>query len=228
MGEHVTFASDGDRAAGYLALPPGGSGTAVVLIQEWWGLVPHIIDVADRLAAEGFVTLAPDLYRGESTTEPDEAGKHMMALDVGRAARDIAGAAAYLTGLDATTGSAVGTVGFCMGGGLAIWGAAVATQIRAMVGFYPAMLREDWEPDWTRYAGTHVMLHLADGDGGSSSEQIVNARDQLAANGAEVRLFDYPGTEHAFFNDDRPEVYAADASATAWQRTIEFLRQHCV
>ena len=73
------------------------------MIQEWWGLVPHIKDVCDRFAAAGFVALAPDLYHGETTTEPDEAGKLMMALNLDQAAKDMGGAVDHLIGLDATT-----------------------------------------------------------------------------------------------------------------------------
>ena len=86
MGEMVEFPSNGSNGSGYLALPPSGSGPGLLVLQEWWGLVPHIQDVCERFAAEGFVALAPDLYRGERTTEPDEAGKLMMALNVEQAA----------------------------------------------------------------------------------------------------------------------------------------------
>src|SRR3546814_3992689 len=79
MGEIIEFPSNGSTAQGYLALPDSGVGVTLVVIQEWWGLVPHIIDVCDRFAAEGFVALAPDPYRGDTTTEPDEAGKLMRS-----------------------------------------------------------------------------------------------------------------------------------------------------
>ena len=85
MGEMITFRSNGSTAEGYLAVPEGGTGPGVLVIQEWWGLVPHITEVADRFAAEGFVALAPDLYHGESSTEPDGAGKLMMGLNLARA-----------------------------------------------------------------------------------------------------------------------------------------------
>ncbi len=92
----------------------------MIVIQEWWGLVPHICEVVDRFASAGFTALAPDLYRGETTTEPDEAGKLMMALNLDRAARDMSGAIEALLARPATTSSKVGVVGFCMGGGLAL------------------------------------------------------------------------------------------------------------
>ena len=113
------------------------------MIQEWWGLVPHIIDVCDRFAAEGFVALAPDLYRGETTTEPDEAGKLMMAMNIEQAAKDMAGAVDEV-GLLAG-GDRVGVTGFCMGGGLAL---VLATQrpdkvkaVRALVRDHPVARR---------------------------------------------------------------------------------------
>ena len=92
MGEMIEFPSNGGTCPGYLATPESGSGPGVIVIQEWWGLVPHIKDVADRFAKEGFVALAPDLYRGKAATEPDEAGKYMMALDMAQAAKDLSGA----------------------------------------------------------------------------------------------------------------------------------------
>src|SRR5947209_2708364 len=104
MGELVSYASNGGTSEGYLALPKSGTGSAVVVIQEWWGLVPHITSLVDRFADAGFVALAPDLYHGLHTTEPDEAGKMMMGLAMDQAAKDIAGAAAFLAGREATRG----------------------------------------------------------------------------------------------------------------------------
>jgi carboxymethylenebutenolidase len=103
MSEHAsrqntTFPSGGGQAHGYLALPPSGSGPGVIVIQEWWGLTDHIADVTDRLAAEGFVALAPDLYGGRTTHDADEAGSMMMSLPVDEAARDLGGAVDFLLG----------------------------------------------------------------------------------------------------------------------------------
>src|SRR5947208_9326334 len=106
MGEMISFPSNGARAEGYLAAPAAGSGLGVIVIQEWWGLVDHIKDVCDRFAGEGFVALAPDLYHGAATTEPDEAGKQMMALSIHQAAKDMSGAVDTVK--DRSTGSGVG------------------------------------------------------------------------------------------------------------------------
>jgi carboxymethylenebutenolidase len=223
MGEMVSYAGNGGTSEGYLAVPAGGSGPAVVVIQEWWGLVPHIKELVERFAEAGFVALAPDLYHGVQTTEPDEAGKLAMGLAMDRAAKDIAGAAAYLAGRDDVTGR-VGCVGFCMGGSLALWSATLSEQVVATVGLYPAVPWERMSPSWDNYAGKAAMIHCSEEDGTSAAPGIQQAKQAIEAAGGEVVVYDYPGTHHAFFNDDRPEVYNREASALAWARTIEFFR----
>ena len=153
MGEMVSFSSNGGTAEGYLAVPDTGAGPAVIVIQELWGLVGHVTDVVDRFAGEGFVALAPDLYHGKSTSEPDEARKLNMGLAMDAAARDIAGAATYLTGRVENTGRGIGCVGFCLGGSLALWSATLSQDIIATVGFYPALPWARMSPTWSRYAG---------------------------------------------------------------------------
>jgi carboxymethylenebutenolidase len=222
MGEIVSFTSNGGTSEGYLAVPASPNGSAVIVIQEWWGLVGHITNVADRFAAAGYVTLAPDLYHGVKTTEPDEAGKLMMGLAMDQAAKDIAGAAAFLAGRDDVTTGKVGTVGYCMGGSLALWSATLSDHIVAAVGFYPPLPWERMSPQWSNYAGKAAQIHCSEGDGTSAAPGIQQAKAAIEAAGGTVTLYDYPGTEHAFFNDDRPEVYAPEASATAMTRTLEF------
>jgi carboxymethylenebutenolidase len=223
MGEMVAYPSNGGTSEGYLALPKEGSGPAVIVIQEWWGLVPHIISLADRFAAAGFVALAPDLYHGTHTTEPGEAGKLMMGLAMDQAARDIAGAAEYLAGQPETT-DGVGAVGFCMGGSLALWSATVSDKITVAVGFYPALPWERMAPQWSNYDGKTAMIHCSEEDGTSAAPGIRTARAAIEQAGGTCIMHDYPGTHHAFVNDDRPEVYHASAAASAWARTVELLR----
>ena len=224
MGDMVTFASNGGTAEGYLALPATGSGPAVILVQEWWGLVGHITALADRLAAEGFVVLAPDLYHGVKTSEPDEAMKLLMGLAIDQAAKDLAGAAAYLSDLEAVQGQGIGAVGFCMGGSLALWSATVAENIVAAVGFYPAVPWERMNPTWPSYAGKAAQIHCSQEDGTSAAPGIRTAVAAIEAADGQVETYDYPGTHHAFFNDERPEVHDAEASALAWSRTLDLLR----
>src|SRR5512136_2815531 len=134
----IEFPINAHAAPGYLAQPADGQAhPGVVVIQEWWGLVPHIKDVAGRLAHEGFIALAPDLYHGQAADEPDEARKLAMALDANRAVQEIAAAARYLKKLDNVAPKMIGTVGWCMGGGLSLSTAAHnADLIGATVAFY--------------------------------------------------------------------------------------------
>jgi carboxymethylenebutenolidase len=225
MGEMVSYSSNGGTSEGYLATPVTGDGVAVIVIQEWWGLVPHITSVVDRFAEAGFVALAPDLYHGVHTTEPDEAGKLIMGLAMDQAGRDIAGAAAYLVERPDVTGK-IGCVGFCAGGSLAMWSATLSDQIMATVGFYPVLPWERMSPKWSNYAGKVAMIHCDEADGTSAAPGIRQAKQAIEAAGGECVTYDYAGTEHAFFNDDRPEVYSADAATSAWARTLELFRTH--
>jgi carboxymethylenebutenolidase len=224
MGEMIEFAANGGTCPGYLAVPEGGSGPGVLVIQEWWGLVPHIADVCDRFAAEGFVALAPDLYRGQTTTEPDEAGKLMMALNIGQATKDMSGAIDHLLGLDATTGERVGVIGFCMGGGLAL---AVATQRPDAVGacapFYGVIPWPDLQPDYAQLA-CPVRGHFAELDGFFGPELARGLEQQLRDLGKDAHIVIHDDCEHAFFNDSRPEVYRAEHAAEAWDQTLGLFR----
>jgi carboxymethylenebutenolidase len=226
MGEKVTYPSNGGTSEGYLAVPPsGGPAPAVVVIQEWWGLVPHITSVADRFADAGFVALAPDLFHGQATSEPDEARRLLMGLAMDEAARDIAGAADHLLERTEVGGDRVGVVGFSAGGSLALWSATLSERIVAAAGFYPAMPWERMRPQWNNYTGKVAAIHCTEEDGTSAAEGIQTAKRAIEAAGGTVTLHDYPGTRHAFFNDDRPEVYNRACAATAWARTIELFRR---
>ncbi len=222
MGEIVEFPSNGTTGSGYLATPASGSGPGVLVIQEWWGLVPHITDVADRFAAEGFVALAPDLYHGAKTTEPDEAGKLMMAMNLDRAGKDLSGAVDFLR--SRSTGDGIGVVGFCMGGGLAL---VVACQrpdaVKAVAPFYGVIPWPHAQPDYSKLAAK-VEGHYAEKDGFFTPELARKLEADLRALGKDATVHIYPGADHAFFNDTRPEVYDADAAATAWQRTLALFR----
>jgi carboxymethylenebutenolidase len=225
MGEMVEFASNGKRAGGYLAAPEVGAGPGLVVIQEWWGLVDHIRDVCERFAAEGFTTLAPDLYHGQETAEPDEAGKLMMAMDIERAARDMTGAVDFLAAHQAVRGRGVGVVGFCMGGGLALWLATLRPdQVKAVVPFYGLIPWPAAQPDWSKLAAA-VQGHYAENDDFAPPDQARALEARLSDAGAEATMFIYEGAGHAFFNDDRPEAHDAEASRQAWIRTLEFLRE---
>ena len=224
MGETVGFPSNGDTGEGYLALPDGGSGCGVIVIQEWWGLVDHIRDVCDRFADDGFVALAPDLFRGDRATEPDDAERLMMGLAMDRAAKDIQGAARYLLARPEVASTGVAAVGFCMGGSLALWSGALAEEVKVAVGFYPAVPWEKMRPTWGNYTNKTAMIHASEEDGTSKAPAIQQAVRGIEEAGGSVEVYDYPGSQHAFFNDQRPDVYDKDHADKAWRRTIGLLK----
>jgi len=214
--------SNGGSVPAYVSLPASGSGPGVVVIQEWWGLVPHIRDLADRLAGEGFVAIAPDLYRGEQTTEPDEAGKLVMELRLDQAAKDMSGAVDALLAMPETTGSGVGVAGFCVGGGLALYLASLKPEVAAVVCYY-GFPRPGLEWDLSAVKGA-VLGHFAEQDDFAPRELADRMEEELRDGGVRVTFYHYPGTQHAFFNDTRPQVYDAEAAELSWRRTLDFLR----
>ena len=221
--EMVEFKSNGGVTKGYLSVPEAGKGPGVIVIQEWWGLVPHIKNVADRFAAAGFVALAPDLYHGRATTSPDEAGKLMMALDIAQTEKDLRGAIAYLLAHPGVTSAKVGTVGFCMGGALSLYAATKNEQVGACVVFYGGHPKVQYD-----LANLHApVLGLYAGRDNFVTPAVVHELEaRLKELGKPAELHIYEDADHAFFNDDRPEVYNAEAAADAWQRTVTFFRTH--
>ena len=226
MGDTVTFASNGDSAQGYLALPASGSGPGVMVIQEWWGLVPQVKNVCDRLAAEGFVALAPDLYHGEIAqhTEMDKAGKLMSTLPMDRAARDMGGAIDYLLGNPAVVSPKIGVVGFCMGGMLTLLIAAQqGDKVGACAPYYGAPLGEN-APDWSKLTAC-VRGHFAENDDFFPPAAIQALERELRAMGKDVRLDVHPGTGHAFANEENPlGTHDATVAGECWASTVGFLR----
>jgi carboxymethylenebutenolidase len=226
MGEMVEFPSNGQTASGYLATPSSGSGPGVVVIQEWWGLVPHIKDVCDRFAREGFTALAVDLYHGESTTEPDEAAKKMMEMDVPRATKEMGAAVHWLAASDKTVGDGVGVVGFCMGGGLALYLATLRPEVRACVMYYGVIPWEGVQPDFSKLNGP-VLGHWGSQDSFNAREQVEALERAIREAGKQVE-FHWYDADHAFFNDTRPEVSEPEAAQLSWDRTLAFFRQYLV
>jgi carboxymethylenebutenolidase len=222
-GTLVAFASNGGTTPGYLATPKG-AGPGVIVIQEWWGLVPHITSVCDRFAAEGFTALAPDLYHGKTTTSPDEAGRLMMALNIGRAARDLNGAVTLLLGQSSTGGAhRVGVVGFCMGGQLALYAACENPAIGACVDFYG--IHPNVKPNLSGLQAP-VLGIFGEEDGSVNPAVVCKLEADLKKAGKTADFTIFQNVGHAFFNDARPEVYHDESARKAWQKSCAFLRQH--
>lgn len=223
MTQMITFSANGHQTSGYLAQPEtNGFYPAVVVLQEWWGLVPHIKEVADRFAEAGFVALAPDLYHGETASEPDEARKLVMAMQRDRALKDMFGAGRYLQALDNTQG--VGVVGFCMGGMGAWWCASAADSVEtfnAAVAFYGGPPPVEAAQNVTiPVLGLYGSL-----DKGIPVERVEAFSAELDRLQKTHAIHIYAGAHHAFFNNTRPS-YHPEVAENAWQKTLEWFNHY--
>ena len=221
----VEFQANGGTAPGYLATPESGSGPATIVLQEWWGLEPHIKDVCDRFAAEGFFALAPDLYRGETTEQPDEAQQKMMAMSMEQVEKDMRGAVDFVAEQDGVEGQGVGSVGFCLGGGLSVWAGTVNPKVRAIVTYYYVM--PHGKPDFSKLEAP-VLGHFGTNDDFNSVDDVEALRQEIASASRHDVTFElYEGAGHAFFNDtNRLGTYDKGAADRSWSRTIDFLRSN--
>ncbi len=221
----VEFQANGATAPGYLAVPDSGSGPALVVLQEWWGLEDHIKDVCDRLASEGFLALAPDLFRGETTDQPDEAEQKVMAMSMEQAEKDMRGAVDYVAAHEASQGEGVGSVGFCIGGGLSVWAASLNPKVRATVTYYYVM-PQGGKPDFASVHGP-VLGHFGTADDFVSLDDAKALEREMSDAGVDVDFEYYEGAGHAFFNDtNRLGTYDADAARRSWEKTTGFLRSN--
>lgn len=223
--DRVEFPSNGDTAAGYLAVPESGRGPGLILVQEWWGLDSGLIEIADRLAAEGFTVLAPDLYRGELAghTEMDRAGELMSQMPPDRAARDMSGAVDYLAASDHVSSEQLGVVGFCMGGMLAFFlAAARPDKIGALVPFY-GFPQGDSQPDYAAIDAP-IRAHLAEQDDFFPPSAGLTLEAELKALGKDVEFTVYPGSGHAFMAPHNAlGTQDLELYAEIWPQVLAFL-----
>lgn len=213
---------DGEELTGYLARPADGEAhPAVIVIQEWWGLDDHIQDLTRRFANEGFVALAPDLYKGQVATEPDEARKLVMELDMAEAVAEIDQAIAYLLEQDYVSSEKAGVVGFCMGGGLVLQLAVASDRVGAAVPFYGTLLT----PEEAAQVQAPVQAHYGTEDRFdlAALEEMGQIIEEEAGYPSEVYI--YEGAPHAFLNDTA-ESYRPEAAAEAWERTLAWFSEH--
>jgi carboxymethylenebutenolidase len=221
----VTFKSGGEMAPGFLATPEGkGPFPAVVVIQEWWGLDDWVKDQARALAREGYVALAPDLYRGKVTNKEEEAHQLMMGVPRDRALRDLHGAFAYLQGRPDVRKNRIGAIGWCMGGGYALALATEEPGLAAVVAYYGAPPSDDAAIARIK---APVLGNYGGEDKGPSPEQVKAFEAALKKAGKRVDVKIYPGAGHAFANVNNPwKGYREDAAKDAWARTVAFFARH--
>jgi carboxymethylenebutenolidase len=218
----IEFPTGAGSAPGYLAVPAGERGPATIVLQEWWGLEEHIRSVCDRFAAEGFFALAPDLFRGETTTQPSEAEQKLMALSMEQAEQDMCGAAEYLRSQPGVEGAGVASVGFCLGGGLSVWAAASCPNITAAVSYYYVM--PHGKPDFAKIKGP-VLGHFGTADQFVPLDAAKALESEMSDAGVDATFEYYEGAGHAFFNDlDRLGTFDKALAQRSWERTVDFLR----
>ena len=220
MGEMIDFKSNGGTTPGYLALPDG-SGPGVVVLQEWWGLNDDIMEIADRFAQAGFVALAPDMYHGNVASEPDDARKYAMELQLDQAARDLSGAVDYLLAQEKVLPKKVGSVGFCMGGALSLY-LATLRDTNAAVTYYGAPRYDEFSPEKVK---APVLAHFA-GEDPDTTQRGQEQVQKMKAAGKRAEVHVYPGAHHSFFNKTRPEAHNAEAAEESWRRTLQFFKRN--
>jgi carboxymethylenebutenolidase len=230
-GRMIEFDANGSTAPGYLATPDAASGPGVVVLHAWWGLTEPFRQVCDRLAAAGFVALAPDLYRGKTTATVEEAKVLGAALDQQeeRCRGDIRGAVRYLRQFGphepanpADDRARFALIGFSLGGAYALdMSVNLADEIAAVVLFYATYPGLDYRAAKAAYLG-----HYAEDDPFEPAESVAAMERELQEAGRPVTFYTYPGTKHWFFEANRPDAYDAAAAALAWERTVTFLNTH--
>jgi carboxymethylenebutenolidase len=214
--------TDGKRSLGYLALPHAGVGPGVLLLHAWWGLTPFYRRICERLAEQGFVTLAPDLYHGATAATPGEAQQLRFGLNDEQTSTEIEAALRYLQSWPGVTGAGLGVVGFSLGGYLALRLARHAGRAVAAVVVFYATEGGSFDTAHAAFLG-----HFAAGDGCWADARAVRSlHERLQAAGCDTAFYVYPNTQHAFFEQDRPEAYHAQAADLAWRRTVAFLHAH--
>jgi len=215
--ETLQFETANGPTTAFVSLPDNNDGKAVLVIQEWWGLNDHIKDIANRYAAEGFVAIAPDLYRGRLATNPEEAGKFMQSLaiedglDTIRCAIESASLAHGITHF--------GITGYCMGGTYALRSACEVEGISAAAAFYgdtpPEEILQKLTVPTVFISGTR--------DAWINPEKVAALEDAAERFELPIHSVKYEA-DHAFFNNTRPEVYDADAAKDAWALVIGFFK----
>jgi carboxymethylenebutenolidase len=223
--ETVTFKSGAETVSAFLVKPDGpGPFPAVIVLHEWWGLDPWIKDQARALAKEGYAALAPDLYRGKVTTNPEEAHQHMMGAPTDRQTRDLKAAFAFLGGRKDVVRSKIASVGWCMGGRNSFTLAVEEPTLAAAVIYYGA---PPTEPASIAKIKAPMLGNFGGDDQGPSPAQAQEFEAAAKKAGKTFDLKVYAGAPHAFANPNNPwKGYRKDAANDAWIRTTVFLRRY--
>jgi len=210
------------NTSAYVVVPDAGTGPGVLVLHAWWGLTPGVRRICDRLADEGFVAMAPDLFDGTEVSTVDEAQQRLSDADANDLVAAVRASANALIDLPPTTGDRIGVLGMSMGASLALWLAERAPgSVGAAIAFYGAQ-----EIDFERTTAA-FQLHLAEHDEyvDETAALFTEALLHLGDEDRPVESHLYPGTAHWFFEPDQP-TFDPDAADLAFERSVAFLRQH--
>jgi carboxymethylenebutenolidase len=205
---------------GYFVLPDEGEGPGVLVLHAWWGLTPFFRTVCDRLAAEGFVALAPDLHDGRTTDEPATGQALLAEANIDENAALVRSSLFTLRSMPATPEAPVGVLGFSMGASWAMWVSARLPELVAATAVFYGSQNIDFAASRCAYLG-----HFAEHDAYVTDDEVVLMEAELRLLDKEVEFHHYPGTEHWFFESNRPE-FDSTAAERAWERTLTFLHRH--
>jgi carboxymethylenebutenolidase len=216
-----TFKVGNVTVSGYEAIPAAGSGPGVIALHAWWGLNAFFKEFCNRLAGEGFVVFAPDLYHGAVTDTIDQAETLSSNLEQAVANQELVATVEYLQNHPAVNSASLGVIGFSLGAFLALWLAQNRPQaIAAAVLFYGT---GDGKYDKIQ---APFLGHYAENDPFEPTQSVQELEQALRGAGRDVEFHTYPGTGHWFFEQDRPDAYNTDAARIAWERTVAFLKRH--
>ncbi len=217
--ESLNLATSQGATTAYVARPLTEATLGVLLIQEYWGINDHIRDLAGRYADQGYLCVAPDLYRGKLAADPKEASAMMQALGIEdgmEIIRRSVDAAEKTYGINRFAIN-----GFCMGGTFALRAACEIPELKAAAPFYGDIPEENI----LKQLKVPTLFIAGKRDAWINPEKVNGLKEAAKKYGLPVEVVSYDA-DHAFFNDTRPQVYNADASKDAWQRVLEHFRKH--
>jgi carboxymethylenebutenolidase len=220
-GKSVSYKSGDETVSGILYTPPGsGPFPALIVIHEWWGLNDWVKQQAEKLAGEGYVALAVDLYRGKVADNPDLAHELMRGVPEDRATRDLRAAYDFLASLPNVKKNRIGSIGWCMGGGYSLDVALAEPHLAATVINYGHLATE---PSELKKINAPMLGLFGGQDRGITPEDVKKFQQDMEQLGKKIEVTIYPDAGHAFENPNNKQGYRAGDAADAWQRTVSFL-----
>jgi len=219
--ETVEFPSGKEKASGFLAVPDKpGVYPGLIVIHEWWGLNDWVKEQSEKLAGQGYVVLAVDLYHGKSAADPSDAHELMRGMPQDRAIRDMQAAYEYLAARKDVKPGRIGAIGWCMGGGLALQLAIHQPRLAAIVVNYGAL---PTDPNDIQQIGAAVLGNFGADDKGITPADVQAFDKTMKGLNRRIDVKIYPGAGHAFENPNNTGGYRPEAAADAWKRTLAFL-----